>query len=474
MESPSSKQCPFNRSAPSDTARARTAGTWPPGPWAGLTGRRLLAEMSRDLPGALAAWQAEYGDLVHLRLWHEHEIVVTDPALARELLVTHPDALVRWERGVRIFSQVHGQSVLTTEGETWRARRQALSPDFSPKAVQRLTQTIVDATSQAFAQWPAEAGDWPIESALTLLAMDVILRMVFSSCLGEDVHVAEQAIRVIGAATNAEFFSAVSLPDWMPWKRTKRRALNSLKGLIERHLQGRLGLARDAWPDDLLSRLLRLREDGAALSLQDVRDECMTSFLAGHETTAAALGWWAWCMASNPAAQRHAREEVQHVLRGDTPTIEALPSLEYVGHTIKESLRLYPAVPVLFSRRAQGVVQLGDWTFPARTLFVVPVNVIHRDSRWYTDPEAFQPERFATGAPEIPRGAYMPFGAGARVCLGQHLAMTEMTIIAAMLLQRFELSVPSGSTPPRAVLNVTLRPDEPMLLRVAPVGAAVA
>ncbi|WP_321818353.1 MULTISPECIES: cytochrome P450 [unclassified Paraburkholderia] len=474
MDSPPTNRCPFNRTSRSGTSTTRPAGTWPPGPRGGITGWRLLGAMSRDLPGALSAWKEQYGDLVHLRLWPEHEIVVAEPTLARELLVTHHDALIRWERGIRIFSAVHGQSVLTTEGETWRARRHALLPDFSPKAIQRLTPSIVDAVSQAFSQWPANACDWHVERALTTLTMDVILKMVFSGSIGDDVHVAEHAIRVISMATNAEFFSPVVLPDWMPWKHNKRRALGSLKALIERHLQDRLGLARAAWPDDLLTRLLQPRDDAPTLSLQDVRDECMTSFLAGHETTAATLVWWAWCMASNPAAQRLARDEVQRVLRGAAPSVETLPALDYVVQTIKETLRLYPVVPVLFSRRARRAIQLGGWTFPARTLFVIPANVLHRDSRWFSDPESFKPERFASGAPEVPRGAYIPFGAGPRVCLGQHLAMSEMTVIAAMLLQRFELSIPHGSEPPHAVLNVTLRPDQPMLLRVSPVSATVA
>jgi cytochrome P450 len=295
MNMPSPHQCPFNHNSPPEAPIA-APGEWPPGPRAGLTGWRLLVAMSRDMLGSLAAWQKEHGDIVHLRIWPEHEVVVSDPQLARELLVTRHDELIRWERGIRIFSQVHGHSVLTAEGDAWRTRRHALVPDFSPKAVQRFSPTIVTAVTQAFAQWPGEDSNWPIESTLTMLTMDVILQMVFSSNIGEDVTVAEQAIRVTSAAANAEFYWPASMPDWMPWKRKKRQALKSLKDLIERHLQRRLNLPHDAWPDDLLTRLLQSRVDGSALSLQNVRDECMTIFLAGHEITAATLVWWSWCM----------------------------------------------------------------------------------------------------------------------------------------------------------------------------------
>ncbi|WP_321951820.1 cytochrome P450 [Paraburkholderia bannensis] len=470
MTRPSGHQCPFHRNAPPQAAPAAASGTWPPGPPAGITGWRLLGAMSRDLPGALATWQKTYGDIVHLRIWPEHDVVVADPQLVRDLLVSHHDGLIRWERAISVFSQVHGQSVLTTEGDAWRARRHALVPGFSSKAVQGFTPSIVTAATQAFARWPQADAKWPIESALTMLTMDVILQMVFSSHIGEDVLLAEEAIRVISTSANAEFYWPVSLPDWVPWKRMKRQALRTLKELIERHLQSRLTLNREAWPDDLLTHLLQSRDDESALSLQSVRDECMTIFLAGHETTAATLVWWAWCMASNPQAQRLAEAEVQRVLQGRAPTVDTLPELGYLVQTLRETLRLYPVAPVLFSRRATRAIRLGEWHFPARTLFMIPVHLMHHNARWFPEPDVFRPERFAPDAPELPRGAYTPFGAGPRVCLGQNLAMTEMTIIAAMLLQRFTLSVPENASPPRPVLAVTLRPDQPLHLAIADRG----
>jgi cytochrome P450 len=426
--------------------------------------------MSRDLLGALAAWRHEFGDIVHLRFWPEHAIVVADPQLARELLVSHHEALIRWERGIRIFSQVHGHSVLVAEGEAWHEKRRALQPSFSPKAVQFFSPNMAVTTGQVLEQWPREDARWPIESALTSLTMEVILQMTFSSSIGTDANLAEHAIRVISAAANAEFYWPASCPNWVPWKQAKRQALADLNGLIERHVQARLNLPRDGWPDDLLTRLLQLHADGPAWPLQAVRDECMTTFLAGHETTAATLVWWAWCMAANPSAQSAARDEVQRVLRGRAPSTDTLPSLCYLSQTIRETLRLYPVAPVLISRRSAKPITLGAWQFPERTLFMLPVQLMHHDSRWFPEPDTFLPERFAPDAREVPRGAYMPFGTGPRVCLGQHLAMAEMTVIAAMILQRFVLSVPDGMAAPRPVLNVTLRPERPMHLSVTPVS----
>lgn len=201
-----------------------------------------------------------------------------------------------------------------------------------------------------------------------------------------------------------------------------------------------------------------------------MHDECVTAFLAGHETTAGALTWWAWCMATNPAVQAAARDEVSRVLGGRAPSAETRSSLRYLTQTLEETLRLYPSAPILISRRASRPIALGAWQFPARTLFMLPLQLMHLDERWFPEPHAFRPERFADDAPALPRGAYMPFGTGPRVCLGQHLAMAEMTVVAAMILQRHVLSVPPGMTPPRAVLNVTLRPERALHLAIEPTG----
>jgi cytochrome P450 len=472
MTTPTASACPFHAdragAPPSDLQPAlQPPGSWPPGPPSGITGWGLLRRMARDLLGTLAAWRASYGNLVHLRIWPEHQIVVTDPHLARELLVTHHHALVRWERGIAVMSQLHGNSVLTAEGAAWQTRRRALQPSFSPKGVQAYVPLIADATRAALAQWPAESADWPLEKAITSLAMDVIMGFLFSSPADVDALRAEQAVHRMSVAGNAEFYWPASWPDWAPWQRAKRAAKQVLDQLIHRQIDHRLAMDRAAWPDDVLSRLLALHlDDGATWPRQAVRDECMTAFLAGHETTAATLTWWAWCMASNPAAQMAARAEVTTVLQGRAPTAADLPALQAVTRTLQETLRLYPAAPVLLSRRATAPITLDGWQLPAGTMFMVPLQLMQHDPAWFADPHAFKPERFAEATDNTPRGAYMPLGAGPRVCLGQHLAMTEMTIIAAMLLQRFELAAPDGMPAPTQELHITLRPKQALRLKL--------
>ena len=470
MKTTTATVCPHHAATPGmpATLSLHPPGSWPPGPPSGITGWSLLLRMSRDLLGTLADWRQRYGDLVHLRIWPEHELVVTDPQLVRELLVDHHDALIRWERGINVFSQLHGHSVLIAEGAPWRSKRRALQPSFTPKNVESFVPVIAAAAGKAFAQWDSEAGEWPIESAFTSLGMDVILRMMFSSEVDADARLAERAVHDVAVAANSEMYWPASWPDAMPWKRTKRQAIQVLKRLIDRHIQARLAIVPAEWPADMLSRLLGLHlDDKVEWPLQAVQDECMTAFMAGHETAAATMTWWAWCMAANPAAQAAAQAEVDAVLGGRMPTAQDLPALTFLDTTLRETLRLYPAAPVLLSRRSLRPLTLGGWQVPARTMFMVPVQLMHHDARWFADPQAYRPERFADGAPAIPRGAFMPFGTGPRVCLGQHLAMAEMTVMAAMLLQRFSVAVPDGMAAPKPLFHITLRPEVPLRLKLA-------
>ncbi|WP_349540844.1 cytochrome P450 [Paraburkholderia acidicola] len=166
--------------------------------------------MTRDPLGTLAEWQRTFGDVVHLQIWPEHTVVVTDPQLVRELLVTHHDSLVRWELGTGVLGRLHGHNVLIAEGDAWRRKRHALQPVFTPKALLALVPKIAAATTQAFEKWLAWDSNWPVESALISLTMDVIVRLTFSDESGEDAHVAERAPRTISETANAAFYRPVS------------------------------------------------------------------------------------------------------------------------------------------------------------------------------------------------------------------------------------------------------------------------
>lgn len=444
-----------------------TSEAWPPGPKTGLTGWRLFRHMSKDMLATLSEWQQQFGGIFHLRVWPEHIVMVCDPTLARELLVTHHSNLTRWERGLRVLAQLHGNSVLISEGKQWAQKRRALQPYFTPKAIRNTNQSIITVAQNALRTWPESDTSWNIESAITSLTMDAIMQTLFSQGIGDDNRKTEKAVQTAGQAANAEFFAMASWPTWLPSK--KQKAIQHLAQLIDHHIDKRLQTAVKSWPEDFLSHLLQLQQtEPSVWPHQAIRDECMTMFLAGHETTAATLTWWTWCMAAHPECQQTAQEEITRVLRGTSPTHEQLADLPYLTQTIEETMRLYPAAPMLMTRRATNPVSLGAWQFPKRTLFMVPLQLIQGDGQWYSSPQRFCPERFSRGHNNTPRGAYAPFGMGPRVCLGQHLASAEIKAIAAMILQRWTLSVPTGMTPPKPALHVTLRPEQPLHLRLSP------
>ena len=432
----------------------------PPTRWWGLP---ALAAMRRDYLGAIATQKA-FGDLVRQQVVNERAVDVFDPELLRQVMVDHADALIRWERGPEVFSDGLGQSVLVTEGAVWQRQRRMLMQAFTPRRVAGYVETMVEATTLGLTL--LRPGELAMDGLFSHLAMDVISRTLFSAPISGDTQAAADAVQVLSETALREMFWPMTLPDWLPLpgKAAKRKARRLIQGLIQGHIDERQRHP-NASTTDLLNMLLVLRdeESGTALSTQEVFDQCMLSFQAGHETTATALLWWSWLMASHPQAQARAAAEVEACLAGQPPGADAMQALPWLTATLKEAMRLFPPVAAVMTRRLTREIELGGVRLPARTLVRVTPWLLHRDPRWWpSEPEAFRPERFMAAADDwkpnpIPRGAYIPFGLGPRVCLGQHFAQLEMTVIAALLLQRFRLT-PLTSTPPTPHLAVTLRP----------------
>jgi cytochrome P450 len=432
--------------------------------WWGLP---VLAAMRRDYLAVIAA-QRPLGDLPRQTILGQRGVDLFDPELVRAALVDHADALVRWERGPEVFSQLMGQSVLVTEGATWQRQRRMLMQAFTPKRVAGYAVLMTDAAVAGLAG--VQDGDVAMDTLLSHLTMDVISRTLFSTPIGSDTAAAAEAVQVLSETALAEMFWPFTLPDWLPLpgKAAKRRAHKLMHGLLGGHVNARRASGESK--PDLLGMLLALRDEatGEALSPDEVYDQCMVSFQAGHETSATALLWWSWLLAAHPEAQAQARAEVDAVLAGRVPTADDAGALPFLSATLKEAMRLYPPVAAVMTRRLTREITLGGVRLPARTLVRVTPWLLHRDPRWWPDaPLAFKPERFmGDAAHQIPRGAYIPFGVGPRVCLGQHFAVLEMTLIAALLLQRFELA-PVGSEAPKPRMAVTLRPDGGLKLRLA-------
>ncbi len=444
----------------------------PPGPAHRWWGLPLLRDMRADYLGFTANLQRQHGDISFMRLGAEHAYDLFTPDLVRAVLVDEADHLVRWQRGIEVFEQVFGQSVLVTEGDTWQRQRRMLQAGFTPRRVAGYAALMVKAASHALdAALPTGTAQAQVDmdALFTHLAMDVILRTLFSAQASAEAADAAEAVQRLSESAMRQMFWPVTLPDWLPLpgKAVKRRSIRLLRDLIGNHIAARRQAGPGAPQDDLLAMLLGLRDDdGQALSEAEVFDQCMVTFQAGHETTATALLWWSRLMADHPEAAARAQAEVDAVLAGRPPQADDVAALPWLAATLKEAMRLYPPVAAVFTRRAKQDITVGGWTLPRGALIRITPWVLQRDARSFQEPLQFRPERFMPGAPPPPRGAWMPFGAGPRVCLGQHFAMLEMTLIAALLLQRYTLALPAGTAPAEAVLNVTLRPRERLRLQL--------
>lgn len=449
--------------------------------------------MARDYLPTSTALHRQHGDTVFLRYGWLKQASLAHPDAVREVLVDRFDDFIRWERGTEVFAQIHGQSVLVTEGDTWREQRRVLQPGFGISKMPGYAVLMRAAIDDAFADLDrqlqragtqAAKGDGAhtpsMDGFLTKLTMDVIVRALFSSRAGDDALQLSQAVQALGRGGMREMF----LPRWMvrwlpwPWQRETRRARELLRGYINKELAVRRELIRQArqahaasrrsdplpMPQDLLQMLIEQlaqlsdqRSDHDPLAFEaTVADQCMTTFLAGHETSAAALIWWVLMMAAHPEQQARAAHEVDTVLQGRPASWDDMRRLPFLSATLAETLRLYPSAPVLFTRRAVRDTQIGPYRAPKGLLVLLTPWLVHRDPRWFDQPEQFVPQRHLDHAAK--RGLDLAFGAGPRVCIGKMFAQVEMLLTAATMLQKYRLHLLPGHQVPAPDLQVTLRP----------------
>lgn len=417
-----------------------------------------------------------YGDICQSYVLNEHVIDLFDPRWVQEVMVRRTDAFQRWERLTKIFARTQGPSSLLVSADAQARRlRRILMPGFSPKRLQTCSDLVVQSATRALDRWSSpEAGGMDIERAATVLTMDVILRVLFSSEASEESELAESSVRRLFEHGMRELFSPLPLPTWWPTPRHRaaQHAREALNTLVWRHLHARQRCVEQGQPqrDDLLGMLMRARDEstGEGLTDREIRDQCMAIFMAGHVTTASALTWWLWTMATHPDIAMQARNEVDQALGRWRPGYPDLARLPYLKRTLLETLRLYPPAPALTLLRALAPVALGEWQIPKGALVRISPWVVHRDPRWYPQPEVFDPERFTTEAQAArPAGTYLPFGIGGRSCLGEHFALAELTLVAAKVLQRFELSPVTDIRQAEPTMHITLRPRHPLAVHVS-------
>lgn len=436
----------------------------PPGPKNGLPILRyLVSQFFRTGlgPGAgaiqlLRHLSREYGDVVYWKVAHRQTCLVTHPDLVYEVLATKSAQFTKTADARRAVGPILGEGLLLSEGNLYKRQRRLIQPAFHHRRIESYAQIMVDlAADRAAGYIVGEKRD--IAEEMTKITLAIVCKTLFDAEVTGAAQRAGELVEILQRCADSDFKTLLPLPEWVPTSnhRQKQRAIRALDEFLYGLIAARRKNAGEH--KDLLSMLLEARdEDGSGMEDRRVRDELITLFLAGHETTAAALTWTLFLLAKNPRCEGLVRAELREVLGGRQPTPADVPKLEYTTQVFKEAMRFYPSAWAI-GRDPVTDVEIGGYTIPAGTLVLCCPSVTHHDPRFFPDPEAFQPERFSpSAASPIPKSAYFPFGIGPRSCIGQGFVMLEAPLILATLLQRFRFALSPGQN---------LRPDPLITLR---------
>lgn len=428
----------MNASTPPVTASPRRA-PGPPGRW----GLRNLASFARDQLGLLRHVADEYGDVARLELLGKTYFLVSHPDDVEAVLVKHARVMLRDGHSV-ILERALGKGLLTSEGDLWKHQRKLMAQAFVPRRIQSYGAAMASVTAAGLGSW-RDGAAINLHQEMSRLTMEVVADVLFGSGLTPaDIELVRDSMETVNEFFSNSPESITLLPAWVPTPRNRRvtAAVARLDELIFRIIaRRRAGEARE----DLLGTLLAAQDDdGARMSDRQLRDEAMTLFLAGHETTALALAHTLYLLSTHPEVERRLHAELASVVGDRLPTADDVRSLPYAERVLKESMRLYPPAWTT-GREATEDVEVGGYHIPKGAQILASQWVVHHDPRWFPNPEGFDPDRWAPErAKDLPRYAYFPFGGGPRVCIGNRFAMLEATLMLAVIVWRWRLDLLPG------------------------------
>ncbi len=435
----------------------------PPGP-PGTLFAGNLREFRQDMLGFYLRMSREYGNLSSLRIGPRRIYLVNHPELIEEVLV-HQARNYRKHYAIRMNRLLLGNGLLASEGAFWLRQRRLAQPAFGRDRVAAYGPIMVDFAGRMLAGWrPGTVRD--VHADMTQLTLEIIAKTLFDADVHGEARAAGAALAAAQESFIDRFQSLIALPEWVPspgnlrLRRAVRRLDEIVFGFIRQRRQSK------EQKNDLLSLLIRARdEDGSQMTDSQLRDEAMTLFLAGHDTTALTLSWAWYLLAQHPAIDARLFEEVRDVLGSRPPTVADLPRLRYTEYVIKEAMRLYPPAYAI-GREALVETELGGYSIPRGQTVLLCQWVTHRDPRFWDDPEKFDPDRWTSPqVARMPKFAYFPFGGGPRVCIGNQFASIEAMLLLATVVRRFRLER-ADSEPVKPDPSLTLRPSRGIQMRL--------
>ena len=417
-----------------------------------------MFEPRGDTIGYLTRCAREYGDIVFFRFMGVPACFVNRPDCIESVLVTQSSNFVK-SKDYRAMRRVLGNGLLLSEGEFWRRQRKLIQPAFHQARIAAYAEIMVGYTQRMLASW-SDGRTLDIHEAMMRLTLGIVAKTLFDADVSREAEEVDAALSVLMGKFLRQAGLALLLPAWVPLPTSQllKRAVGRLDKVIYSIIEQRR--ASGQMSGDLLSEFLQVQDDeGVGMTDRQLHDEIMTLFLAGHETTANVLSWTWLLLGQNPEVEEKLIEELQSVLGGRAPTTSDLPRLIYTDTVLRESMRLYPPVWVI-GRRALAPFRLGEYELPADTNVLISQLIIHKDARYFPEPERFDPERWSSGDPRgesLPRFAYFPFGGGPRVCIGAGFGMMEAVLLLATIAQQFRIQIAPGYTA-KMQPSVTLRP----------------
>lgn len=438
----------------------------PPGP----RGLQTLGFLGGGSSGGIVTFLVEtsrrYGPVAGFRLLGARIYIIDEPALIEEILVRRQHSFVR-DTGATLLRELVGDGLVTSEEPQHRERRRMLQPAFHRAQIATYADAMVSEARRA-------ANDWSAREHIDMGAemRRLTLAVVGSALFGTDMGASADAVAAVlqrvakkGAPIAPLLALCEPLVQWYRRRFPRGPSLffGSERRALDRVIAPIVAQRRAKGQRDIVSLLLAERDErGAALDADDLRNEVVTLVLAGHETTATALSWAWYLLATHPAAARALREELDRVLGDRDPVLGDVAQLTYTSAVFTEALRLYPPA-LAFGRRPVADVTLGGYTIPRGSSIFMSPYVTQRNPRWFPEPDAFIPERWMNATP--PKFTYFPFGGGAKMCIGESFSKLEGVLVLATIARRLDLSLVDASSPIGVAAGATLRPDRPMLMR---------
>jgi cytochrome P450 len=438
----------------------------PPRPRVPATDLRWYQTFARLRTNALEIWpqQAYEKDVLVQTFLGRRRFLFNGPDAIQHVLVAKAANYTRTTPSIRILRPIVGEGLLLSEGEAWRHQRRTIAPALAPRVVPMLARYVASATAALVTRLAAGDKDKvDMLATMQFLALEIAARSMFSLEMRRYGAAFRSMILDFGNRLARPSFFDMMFPLGIPTlndlARTKFRS--EWIPFMDEIIASRLGSPQSERPRDLFDVLLSARdpETGAAFSRAQLRDQIATMIVAGHETTALTLFWSLYLLASAPSEQERVAQEVRGLDLGHEGAAEALPKLTYTRAVVDEALRLYPPAFIIV-RKSIAPDRVGGVAVPKGSMVSVAPWVLHRHVQLWQDPDVFNPSRFLEPQPRANRFAYLPFGAGPRVCVGAQFALTEASLVLASLIQSFEVAL-ADDVPVLPVAVVTTQPNRP-------------